>query len=51
MAEKNAQLVEMNKSLKCRLDNSNRLLEEATTEHDALVWQSKRDNKRSWDES
>ncbi|KAJ9095931.1 hypothetical protein QFC20_006532 [Naganishia adeliensis] len=51
MTEKNAQLSEINRSLKTRLDNSNRLLEEARTVNLYLSWQLERGKKRSWEES
>lgn len=51
MTEKNTQLSEINRSLKPRLDNSNRLLEEAKTVNLDLGWQLERDKKRSWEES
>ncbi|KAJ9115198.1 hypothetical protein QFC20_001065 [Naganishia adeliensis] len=40
----------MNRSLKNRLDSSNRLLEEAKTTNLDLHWQLDRDKKRSWEE-
>lgn len=50
LTEKNAQFSEMNRSLKNRLDSSNRLLEEAKTTNLDLHWQLDRDKKRSWEE-
>lgn len=51
MTEKNAQLCEINRSLKDRLDSSNRLLEEAKTTNLDLDWQLERDKKRSWEQA
>ncbi|KAJ9096485.1 hypothetical protein QFC20_006428 [Naganishia adeliensis] len=51
LTEKNAQLCEINRSLKNRLDSSNRLLEEAKTTNLHLHWQLERDKKRSWEEA